>query len=56
MADSRSFVFPADAFVAIADTDIAFIHSGSLRKDLPAGDVRLVIFHANFHKYARFDA
>ncbi len=32
----------ADAFVAIADTDIAFIHSGSLRKDLPGGDVRVV--------------
>ncbi len=32
----------ADAFVAIANTDIAFIHSGSLRKDLPAGAVRLV--------------
>ncbi len=32
----------ADAFVAIADADIAFIHSGSLRKDLPGGDVRLV--------------
>jgi 2',3'-cyclic-nucleotide 2'-phosphodiesterase (5'-nucleotidase family) len=32
----------ADAFVAVADTDVAFIHSGSLRKDLPAGDVRLV--------------
>jgi len=31
-----------DAFVAIANTDVAFIHSGSLRKDLPAGDVRLV--------------
>lgn len=31
-----------DAFVAIAGTDIAFIHSGSLRKDLPAGDVKLV--------------
>ncbi len=32
----------ADAFAAIANTDVAFIHSGSLRKDLPAGDVRLV--------------
>ena len=32
----------ADAFVAIADTDIAFIHSGSLRKDLPGGDIRVV--------------
>jgi len=32
----------ADAFIAIADTDVAFIHSGSLRKDLPGGDVKLV--------------
>ena len=32
----------ADAFVAIADTDVAFIHSGSLRKDLPGGDIRVV--------------
>ena len=32
----------ADAFLAIADTDIAFIHGGSLRKDLPGGDIRLV--------------
>ncbi|MGI9233746.1 MAG: bifunctional metallophosphatase/5'-nucleotidase [Woeseiaceae bacterium] len=32
----------ADALIAVADTDIAFVHSGSLRKDLPAGDVRLV--------------
>jgi 2',3'-cyclic-nucleotide 2'-phosphodiesterase (5'-nucleotidase family) len=32
----------ADAFVAIAGTDIAFIHSGSLRKDLPGGDIRVV--------------
>ena len=32
----------ADAFVAIADTDVAFIHSGSLRKDLPGDDVRVV--------------
>ena len=32
----------ADAFRAIANTDIAFIHSGSLRKDLPGGDVRVV--------------
>ena len=31
-----------DAFLAVANTDVAFIHSGSLRKDLPAGDVRLV--------------
>ncbi len=32
----------ADAFAEVAGTDIGFIHSGSLRKDLPAGDVRLV--------------
>jgi 2',3'-cyclic-nucleotide 2'-phosphodiesterase (5'-nucleotidase family) len=32
----------ADALVAVADTDIAFVHSGSLRKDLPAGEVRMV--------------
>lgn len=32
----------ADAFASIANTDIAFIHGGSLRKDLPAGDIRLV--------------
>jgi 2',3'-cyclic-nucleotide 2'-phosphodiesterase/3'-nucleotidase len=32
----------ADAFVAVSGADIAFIHSGSLRKDLPAGDVRVV--------------
>jgi len=32
----------ADAFVEMAGTDIGFIHSGSLRKDLPAGDVLLV--------------
>ena len=32
----------ADAFVEIAGTELAFIHSGSLRKDLPGGDVRLV--------------
>jgi 2',3'-cyclic-nucleotide 2'-phosphodiesterase (5'-nucleotidase family) len=32
----------ADAFIAVANTDVAFIHSGSLRKDLPGGDVRLV--------------
>ena len=31
-------------------------HSGSLRKDLPAGDVWLVALHANFHKYPSFDA
>lgn len=34
--------FFADAFASIAGTDVGFIHSGSLRKDLPAGDVRLV--------------
>ena len=34
--------FFADAFLEIADTDVAFIHGGSLRKDLPAGDVRVV--------------
>jgi 2',3'-cyclic-nucleotide 2'-phosphodiesterase (5'-nucleotidase family) len=34
--------FFADAFATIADADIAFIHSGSLRKDLPGGDVRVV--------------
>ncbi|MDJ0813920.1 MAG: bifunctional UDP-sugar hydrolase/5'-nucleotidase [Woeseiaceae bacterium] len=32
----------ADAFIAIAGTDIAFIHSGSLRKDLPGGVIRVV--------------
>lgn len=32
----------ADAFRQVAETDIAFIHSGSLRKDLPGGAVRLV--------------
>ncbi len=32
----------ADAFAAIADTDVAFIHSGSLRKDLPGDDIRVV--------------
>ena len=32
----------ADAFVAIADTDVAFIHSGSLRKDLPGDEIRVV--------------
>ncbi len=32
----------ADAFVEVAGTDIGFVHSGSLRKDLPGGDVRLV--------------
>jgi len=32
----------ADAFIAMAGTDVAFIHSGSLRKDIPGGDVRVV--------------
>jgi len=32
----------ADAFVEVTGADIGFIHSGSLRKDLPGGDVRLV--------------
>ncbi|MGB5688554.1 MAG: bifunctional UDP-sugar hydrolase/5'-nucleotidase [Woeseiaceae bacterium] len=32
----------ADALVAISGADVAFIHSGSLRKDLPAGDVRVI--------------
>ena len=32
----------ADAFVAASGADIGFIHSGSLRKDLPAGDIRMV--------------
>ncbi len=32
----------ADALLAIADTDVAFVHSGSLRKDLPGGDIRVV--------------
>lgn len=32
----------ADIFREAADTDIAFIHPGSLRKDLPAGDIRRV--------------
>ncbi len=31
-----------DAFIETAGTDVAFIHSGSLRKDLPGGDVRVV--------------
>jgi len=34
--------FFADAFVAIAGTDVGFIHGGSLRKDFPKGDIRLV--------------
>lgn len=32
----------ADILVAASGADIAFIHSGSLRKDLPQGDIRLV--------------
>lgn len=32
----------ADIFRTKAGTDIAFIHPGSLRKDLPAGDIRRV--------------
>jgi len=32
----------ADAFVAAAAADVGLIHSGSLRKDLPAGDIRVV--------------
>ena len=32
----------ADIFAAATGADIAFVHSGSLRKDLPGGDVRLV--------------
>ncbi len=32
----------ADAFVEASGADIGFVHSGSLRKDLPGGDVRLV--------------
>jgi 2',3'-cyclic-nucleotide 2'-phosphodiesterase (5'-nucleotidase family) len=32
----------ADIFVAASDADIGFVHGGSLRKDLPAGDIRLV--------------
>lgn len=32
----------ADIFREAAGTDIAFIHPGSLRKDLPAGDIRRV--------------
>lgn len=32
----------ADIFRAKAGTDIAFIHPGSLRKDLPAGEIRRV--------------
>lgn len=32
----------ADAFIEATAADIGFVHSGSLRKDLPGGDVRLV--------------
>ncbi|MGH9333070.1 MAG: bifunctional metallophosphatase/5'-nucleotidase [Vicinamibacteria bacterium] len=32
----------ADIFVSASKADIGFVHSGSLRKDLPAGDVALV--------------
>ena len=32
----------ADAFVDASGADIGFVHGGSLRKDLPAGDVRVV--------------
>lgn len=32
----------ADIFVAATGADLGFVHGGSLRKDLPAGDVRLV--------------
>jgi 5'-nucleotidase/UDP-sugar diphosphatase len=32
----------ADIFVAATEADIAMIHSGSLRKDLPQGDILLV--------------
>ena len=32
----------ADIFVAATGADIGFIHGGSLRKDLPQGDIRLV--------------
>lgn len=32
----------ADALRSEAESDVAFIHAGSLRKDLPAGDVRVV--------------
>ena len=32
----------ADIFAATAETDIGFIHGGSLRKDLPQGDILLV--------------
>ena len=32
----------ADAFVEASGADVGFVHGGSLRKDLPAGDVRVV--------------
>lgn len=32
----------ADIFVAKSGADIAFVHSGGLRKDIPAGDILLV--------------
>jgi 2',3'-cyclic-nucleotide 2'-phosphodiesterase (5'-nucleotidase family) len=32
----------ADVFVAATGADIGFVHGGSLRKDLPQGDIRLV--------------
>ncbi len=32
----------ADIFVATSGADIAFVHSGGLRKDMPAGDILLV--------------
>lgn len=32
----------ADIFVEASGADIGFIHGGSLRKDIPAGDVRVV--------------
>jgi 2',3'-cyclic-nucleotide 2'-phosphodiesterase (5'-nucleotidase family) len=32
----------ADIFVAATGADVGFVHGGSLRKDLPEGDIRLV--------------
>jgi 5'-nucleotidase/UDP-sugar diphosphatase len=32
----------ADIFVEASGADIGFVHAGSLRKDIPAGDVRMV--------------
>ena len=32
----------ADIFIDATGADVAFVHSGSLRKDLPEGDIRLV--------------